>query len=299
MSRLGDLVATLSPDTTPIAGLPAVRVGPTDGLPQAGDAGPSPLVLVPGLNDPLHSVADSRWFPRLVAGYCITFAARRPVYYVSQPRDGDGTTGTTAAGLARAYEPALEEIRDRHGRPPALLGLSMGGFLVTELTADRPDLVERAVLGLAGDRVDRQRGHETLKRWDDHAAAGRWAPVYRDAADLVAAGPERLAMRAGGRLYDLATAPSDPAAFRRAVRACLAYDAGDRLRSVADTDVSLLVVGGDGDPFFTDDAFARAARFADCRRARLTNAAHDAVLSGDAFDRVVAEFLATAGGETP
>lgn len=291
MSRLGDLAATLSPELEPVAGLPAVRVGPTtDDRP----AERPPLVLVPGLNDPLHSVADSAWFPHLVAGYCTTFADRRAVYYVSQPRDGHGAAGTTIEDVAAAYKPALETVRDRHDRAPALLGLSMGGFLVAELAAARPDLIERAVLGLAGDRIDRDTGRELLERWDDHATAGRWAPVYRDAADVVAAGPERLAMRAGGRLYDLATAPADPDAFRRAIRASLAYDAGDTLAAVADTDTPLLVVGGDDDPFFTDGAFGRAARLAGCRRARLTNAAHDAVLSDDTFDRVVGEFLSPA-----
>lgn len=286
MSLLGDLAATLSAEVCRIAGLPTVQVAP-----RGASADDPPVVLVPGLNDPLHSVADSRWFPRLVARYCLTFADGRPVYYVSQSRAGEGTGGTTVADLAAAHEAAVVEIRERHGRSPALFGLSMGGFLVSEIAASWPDLVDRAVLGLAADRIDRGSGRDMLDRWDGHAAAGRWRPIYRDAAEVVAAGPERLAMRAGGRLYDLVNSPSDPGAFRRAVRACLDYDGGDALAAVAETDVPLLIVGGDDDPFFTDDAFDRAARLGGGRRARLRNAAHDAVLSGDAFDRVVGEFL--------
>jgi pimeloyl-ACP methyl ester carboxylesterase len=288
---LAALSAAVAPETGRLAGLPFVRVGPT-GEQTRPATGRAPLVLVPGLNDPLHSVATSGWVRRAVAGYCVTFAADRAVYYLSQPREG---RSAGVAGIATAYESALDAVRRRHDRVPALLGLSMGGFLASEVVAARPDLVDRLVLGLAADRVDRASGRDTLRRWDDHAVAGRWPRVYREAGALLADGGRRVGLQVAGTVYGRLRPPAESEPFRRAIAACLDYDGARTLRAVAETAVPTLVVGGDADPFFTDDAFDRAARLADCRRVRLRDAAHDAVLSGAAFDRVVGAFLAVGG----
>ncbi len=270
-----------------VAGLPAVRVGPatpaSDGRHET--ASETPIVVVPGLNDPLYAVDDSRPFRWLVARFCRRYAGRRPVYYVSQPREGEGVRA-----VAEGYEPAVAALRERHGRPVALLGLSMGGVVAAAVAAARPALVDRVVLGLAGDRVDRDDGRALLRRWDDHAAAGRWRPVYHSASAVVASGALRVALQAVARVYDRFRTPPDPAAFRRAIDACLAHD-GAALAGVATAGVPTLVVGGDRDPFFTEAAFDRAAERTAGRRACLRGLGHDAVLAGGAFDRVVRRFL--------
>ncbi len=278
----------VTPGRERLADLPAVRVGPPGGGARA------PLVVLPGLNDPLHGVADSRWFPRVAARYCRRYADRRSVYYVGQSRSVAASTERIAAG----YRPALAAVAERHDRPPALLGLSMGGFLASEVAAARPGLVDRLVLGLAADCVDRASGRELLREWDDHAAAGRWGAIYRSASGVVARGAARLAMQVAGTVFDRLRDPRSPAAFRRAVQACLDHDGRAALSAVADAGVPTLVVGGTGDPFFTDAGLDSAARLADGRRVRLRGAAHDAVLAGGAFDRVVRRFLAgTDAGE--
>ncbi len=278
-----------APPVERVAGLPAVRVDPATSASDRSDAQGRdqwpPLVVVPGLNDPLYAVDDSRPLRWLVAGFCRRYAARRAVYYVSQPREGEDV-----AAIAAGYGPAVTALRERHGRPVALLGLSMGGFVAAAVAAARPDAVTRLALGLAGDRVDRESGRALLRRWDDHAAAGRWLPVYRSASDVVARGAWQTALRAAARVYDRLRSPSDPPAFRRAIDACLAYD-GSALDRVAAAGVSTLVVGGDDDPFFTRAAFDRAADRTDGRRVRLQGVGHDAVLAGGAFDRVVRRFL--------
>jgi pimeloyl-ACP methyl ester carboxylesterase len=241
---------------------PYVRVRAADPDPAA-----VPLVVVPGLNDPLLRVTGTPWYAALMALFARRYADERDVYVVSRPLDTPETTREMADG----YAPVLDAIERAD-----VLGLSMGGFLVQHLAADHPDLVHRAVLGLAAARLSPD-GRAVVARWRDWGQDGEWGRVYRDAYDAVATGPLRRLLRLGGAGYArLAPGAESPVDFQRAADACLAHDATDRL---ADVPVPTLVVGGTDDPFFDETDFRdTAAGIPDCSLAVLSGLGHEAVL---------------------
>jgi pimeloyl-ACP methyl ester carboxylesterase len=255
---------------------PFVRVRAADPDPPT-----PPLVVVPGLNDPLLRVTGTPWYAALMALFARRYAARRDVYVVSRPLD----TPDTTRELAQGYVPVLEAVG-----PANVLGLSMGGFLVQHLAADHPDLVERAVLGLAAARLSAD-GREVVGRWRDWGQEGEWGRVYGDAYDAVATGPLRRLLRLGGAGYArLAPGAESPVDFARAADACLVHDATDRLGDVA---VPTLVVGGTADPFFEEADFREtAAGIPDADLAVLSGLGHEAVLCHPrSFDAQLARFF--------
>jgi pimeloyl-ACP methyl ester carboxylesterase len=281
-------------ETGRIAGHPFVRAGPRGdpdggrGGREAGGGDGRPLVLIPGLNDPLQRVCDSRWYALAMWGYCRRWADGRPVYVASRPRGLPADADTRS--LARGYADVLAALCDRHDADRAdAFGISMGGFLVAHLAADRPDLVGRAVLALAADHLA-DRGRALVDRWLAHARRSRWLPVYLAAAGVVARGWRRRAMRAAVRVHDLLTDPVVPEDFRITARATLAHDAGDRLAGI---ERPTLVVGGDGDPFFSLERFRATARaIPGGRFARLRGASHEAVIQHPGvFEAPIREFL--------
>ncbi|WP_390293057.1 alpha/beta fold hydrolase [Haloarchaeobius litoreus] len=255
------------------AGHPFVRVGD----------GPRTLLVVPGLNDPLHTVGDSWWYPRLMALYLRRYADTHTGYMVSRPHGL--ASGTTVSDLARGYERVLDAL---DVGSVDVLGLSMGGFVVQHLAAD-DDRVDRAVLGLSGTRLS-ESGAAVVRRWRDRAAAGHWGPIYRDAAGILAAGARARLLQAGSFVYDRLFEPVDPTDFLVSADACLAFD-GRRVceRVTAPT----LVVGADRDPFFDEGDYRAAAdALPDGRLAMLRGTGHEAVVEHPAaFDGTVRRFL--------
>jgi pimeloyl-ACP methyl ester carboxylesterase len=266
-------VSSALASTGTAAGHPFVRVGD----------GPRTLLVVPGLNDPLHTVGDSWWYPRLMALYLRRYADTHTAYMVSRPHGL--AAGTTAADLARGYERVLDALG---AESVDVLGLSMGGFVVQHLAAGDAR-VDRAVLGLSGASLS-DGGVAVVRRWRDWAAARRWGPIYRDAAGILAAGARARLLQAGSLVYERMFEPVVPADFLVSADACLAFDG----RAVcAAVDQPTLVVGADADPFF-DEADYRAAAdaLADGRLAMLRGTGHEAVVEHpDAFDGTVRRFL--------
>jgi len=259
-----------------VAGHPYVRVAAAD-----RDESRPPLVVLPGLNDPLMRVTATPWYAGLMALLGRRYARRRPVFLVSRPLDGPESVREMAAG----YEPVFERLG-----PADAMGLSMGGFVLIELAAERPDLVERAAFALAAGALS-GRGRTRVERWRDLADRERWRPLFADAFDAVATGWRREALRVGGRLYDaVAPGPESPVDFRREASACLAYDGRERLPAV---DAPALVVGGTTDPFFTEAAFRRTAdELPEGRLAVLRDAGHEApLIHPEAFDAPLRAFF--------
>lgn len=255
---------------------PYVRVAAAD---RDGDA--PPLVIVPGLNDPMLRVSATPWYAGLMALLGRRYAADRPVYLVSRPLDGP----ETIREMARGYAPVFETVG-----PADAMGLSMGGFVLGELAAARPALVDRVAFALAAGALS-ERGRDRVGHWRDLAARERWLPLFLDAYDVVATGAVRRALRIGGRLYDLlAAGPESPVDFRREAAACLAHDGWDRL---ADVIAPSLVVGGTTDPFFATAAFRRTADALPAGRlALLRDAGHEAPLMRPAtFDEPLRRFF--------
>lgn len=246
--------------------------------------GPRTLLVIPGLNDPLCRVTDRWWFSLLAAAFCGRYTDRHAVAMVSRPPGLD--EGATTRDLAAGYANVLEEI----GRAD-VMGLSMGGFLVAELAADRPDLVEHAIFGLAADRLS-ERGRRVVGRWRGHAERDEWRPIYTEAADAVAGGLWGPVARGAAGLYGRFGTPSraDRRDFLVSAEACLAYDGAGRLD---ETEVPTLVLGGTEDPFFAPEAFRRtAAGIPGARLAEIHGAGHEAVLDRRReFDGAIREFL--------
>ncbi|MFC6904401.1 alpha/beta hydrolase [Halalkalicoccus tibetensis] len=246
--------------------------------------GPRTLIVIPGLNDPLCRVTDRWWFSLLAAAYCNRYAGRHTVAMVSRPPGLDEEASVRE--LAGGYADVLEEIG-----PADVMGLSMGGFLVAELAADRPDLVEHAILGLAAARLS-ERGREVVGRWREYAGEDRWRPICTEAAGAVAGGLRGTVARDAARLYGLLGSPSpvDRHDFLVSAEACLAYDGTDRLEEIG---VPTLVIGGTEDPFFAPEAFrGTAAGITDGRLVELDGVGHEAVLDHRRpFDGAIREFL--------
>ncbi|WP_435358487.1 alpha/beta fold hydrolase [Haloarchaeobius sp. DFWS5] len=252
---------------------------------QTGD-GPRTLLVIPGLNDPLHRVGDSRWFPRLMALYLKRYADSHTVYMVSRPRGLPD--GATTADMAAGYETVLDELGVAEPASVDVLGLSMGGFLAQHLAAN-DDRIRRAVLGLSAATLSDE-GATIVRRWRDLADRRRWGPIYREAYDIVADGALSLTLQAGSVGYDLLSEPAVPADFCISADACLAHDGTAVL---GDIGCPTLVVGGDSDVFFDESGYRKTADgLANGRLALLRDAGHESVIEHpDAFDGTVREFL--------
>lgn len=246
--------------------------------------GPRTLIVIPGLNDPLCRVTDRLWFSLLVATYCNRYTGRHTVAMVSRPAGipDDATTRELAAG----YGKVVEETG-----PADVMGLSMGGFLLAHLAADRPDLVDRAIFGLAGARLS-DRGRDVVERWHEHATHENWRPIYEEAAEAVASGVRGPVVRNAARLYGRlgSQSPIDRHDFLVSAAACLAHDATPQLSEIR---VPTLVIGGTDDPFFTSESYREtAAEIPESRFVEIENAGHEAVLGRRReFDGAIRDFL--------
>jgi pimeloyl-ACP methyl ester carboxylesterase len=254
-----------------LAGHPSLRVGEGD-----------PLVVVSGLNDPLCRVGERAFFDALVAAYCRRCARAfdRAVYFVSRPAGLDPDASTR--DMARGYADVLEAL-DRG----VVLGLSMGGFVAHHLAAERPDLVEAVVFGLAADCLS-PHGAATVARWREWADVGHWLPIYRAGVEAVFAPPVATLGALAATAYDrVVAAPRAPADFVISASACLDHHCTRTLS------VPALVVGGTRDPFFSERRFRETARALDARFARLDGASHRALVhrAGE-FDAAIGDFLA-------
>ncbi|WP_159436318.1 alpha/beta fold hydrolase [Halosegnis longus] len=244
-----------------------------------------PLLVVPGVNDPLLPAGSRAWFDGVLSGYCYRQARAcaaagvpRTVWYVSRPA---ASGAATAAAMADGYRAVLDELG-----PVDLLGVSMGGFVALEL-ARGDDRVRSVTLALAAARLSRH-GRESLETWDAWARGGQWAKVYRAGLAAVTSGWwSRLtapAIRPFERLRDHPTE-----AFRRSLAVATRFDAMPWLSELS---VPSLVVGGTADPFFTTTAFATTADALGGRYERLNGWGHDVLIDdGRRVDEPIARFL--------
>jgi len=278
-------------DAGRIAGHPFVRVG-------RGSRRSRPLVVIPGLNDPLTRVTDTPLFAATAMAYCARYAGiggregSRRVYMVSRPAD---RRAETTREMAAGYAAVLREIGPDRG-PADLLGLSMGGFVAGEIAVAYPHSVGRLVFGLAAARLSDE-GRGTVARWGRWADGGNWLPIYREAIDAVSVGGKRRALRIVAHGYDALTdGPRCPEAFRTEVRACLSHDGTRGLKRI---EAPTLVIGADADPFFSPRGYKQTARALPEGSLRLfSGIGHQAVLERRrAFDAAVRAHLASTGGQ--
>lgn len=261
--------------------------GRVTGHPYVAWGSGDPLVILPGLNDPLVRAGEHWWFDVLATSFCrrLSLACRdagasREVYYISRPAGlpSDASTRTMAGN----YVPVLDALDGGNGVD--VLGISMGGFLAPALAA-RSSHVRSVTLALAADRLS-PHGVTTVRKWKEWAACNEWQRVGRTGIRAVARGARRRAGTLGAWAWSLAGGPVEPDDFLVSAQACLTHE---WTRPVGPP---TLILGGTQDPFFTDAAFGRAAAALDARHARLDGWGHDVVIHGaESFDPVIAEFI--------
>lgn len=244
------------------------------------------LVVLPGLSDAFATGDPSRLTAALLDRlYYGAYREEFTVHVVGRPRGLD--PGTTTRDMAADYATLLEAFDG----PVAVEGVSMGGLVAQHLAADRPDLVERLVLGVSACRVGEE-GRRVLGRWHQWAVAGGWTRILADSASVTYTGHRR-------RLYPslLGTVgrarprePAFPDDVPVSLRACLDHDTTDRLD---DIEAPTLVIGGDEDAFFPAELLERtAAGVPDARLKLFAGVGHGAVEERKReFDDSVRAFL--------
>lgn len=248
------------------------------------------LVVLPGLSDAFQGPApDDRYAWLLSRYYYRGYTGAFTVYVVGRPRrlPAGHSTREMARGVVRAVE-ALDP-------PVDLSGLSLGGLVAQHVAADRPDLLGRLVLGVAGCRLG-PAGRDLARRWRDWAAAGLWREVVRDSVPASYTGVRRWLYPPLLRLFGRAL--PEPAAVSDVVVSCQAaldHDAADRLAGVA---VPTLVAGGTADPFFPVEVLEETAGAIPEARLELFEGGGHGVFEERrrAFDARVKDFLDGADG---
>jgi pimeloyl-ACP methyl ester carboxylesterase len=225
---------------------------------EAGLRSSAPVVLVHGLG------ASHAWWHRTIPG----LAERHRVLAVDLPgfgrSHGQEFRLDTAAELLAAWAEAIGLER------AAFVGHSMGGLVVADLAAGRPDLVERVVLVNSAGLALPQR---VTRHLANAAGGGRHLPR---------------------RVYPIALGcvlQSGPLTIARAAHQVLATDLTDRLGRIT---APTLVVWGSDDRLLPADYGRRlAAAIPGARFVEIADAGHSPMWTRPAeFERTVEAFLA-------
>ncbi len=214
--------------------------------------GDTPLLVLPGVtagigwwNDPdwLTATALERYYFRAYRDYDVWVMPRPP-----------GGERTTTAAMAADYAEVLEALGTAN-----VIGISLGSAIGAHLTAET-DLVERLVLISCGTGLGAF-GRQTVTRWQEFAAAGRYRELHLDYIRRVYAGRNRLLIpplyRLGAPWLPKPTCEGD---VGRACEAMLSYDG----TILSDVSVPSLVVGGKEDSLVPITAHRDAAARLDC-----------------------------------
>ena len=220
-----------------------------DGAPYLKLGQGPPLVSVPGLT-PEHDVPRG-WQRRMALSHVRPWARDFTVYVVNRKRGL--RTGESMSGIAGHLADAIEHDI---AQPVFLEGTSTGGSVVLQLAVDRPDLVTRLAVVSAAYRLGprgRELQAELARRIREGEAQEGWASVMT----LMLPDPLRRPARPLARLVTGPMVPEDPTDALVTLEAEDAFDVeADLPRITAPT----LVIGGDGDGFYTPELFAGTAR---------------------------------------
>ncbi|NUC71854.1 alpha/beta fold hydrolase [Haloterrigena sp. SYSU A558-1] len=254
---------------------PYVRVG----------HGPETLLVIPGIGDAMFDGAYGRTDAVTTAATFRRFLADYTVYLVSRPRGLEDRQSIGA--MARDYERVLAD----HVGAASVLGLSMGGLIGQELARERPDLVDRLVLGVSGCRLA-ESGRPLVRELHRLALEGEWTEIRARLYEAMFTGTWRRAVpllsRTVGRVSP--PNPADPRDVPISFEAVRDYDGTDRL---AELESRTLVIGGTDDPFFPEEILRETYEgLPDGQLAMFSGARHGAFLERKAgFDDWVERFL--------
>ena len=219
---------------------PCVRIG----------SGPENLVILPGTtleNEPPNRFAA--WTYRLGFG---RFARGLTVYVINRRRGMP--TGYTTQDMAADYAAVLKQELG----PSHIMGFSTGGEIAQYVAIDHPASVRSLILVVSACRLSVS-GREICERWQALAREERWRELRADMASVAVSSEtnKRLArafMRAfGGLVFRV---PSDPSDFLTTLDADLHHDTTGLLGGIS---APTLVVGGNEDPFYSEDLLRETA----------------------------------------
>jgi pimeloyl-ACP methyl ester carboxylesterase len=213
-------------------------------------SGPENLVILPGLtleNEPPNRFAA--WTYRLGFG---RFAKGHAVYVINRRRGMP--SGYTTRDMAADYAAVLEQELG----PSHLMGFSTGGEIAQYVAIDHPVSVQCLILVVSACRMS-EAGREICERWQALAREGRWRELRADMASVAVSSEtnKRLArafIRVFGNL--VFRVPSDPQDFLTTLDADLSHDTTGQLGGIS---APTLVVGGNEDPFYSEDLLRETA----------------------------------------
>lgn len=209
------------------------------------------MVLIPGLS--LRDVKGSgmslaymyRRFTKEFRIYC--FDRRKRV-----------TAGYTASDIAKDIAAGMDELGLRNA---CVLGVSQGGMAAQYLALERPDLVDKVVLGVTLAQTN-STVESCIKKWVGMAEQDDFAALTRDIFDTMYP-PEYVAKyRLLMPLLQRTAKPKDTQRFIRLAKACLTCDTYDRLPELHG---KALVLGAGQDKVVTAEASAEMAERIGCR----------------------------------
>jgi len=216
------------------------------------------LVVLTGVLDGIGWWNDPDWVTaRALESYYFRAYREYDVWVIARPPGLP--EGVDAAEMAAGYAEVLAELGPAH-----VLGVSLGGAIGAQL-AVQTDLVRRLVLVSCGAGLGKY-GRQTIERWREHAAAGRYRELHMEYVRTVYAGARRLVApllyRAAARWLPEPEMPGD---VERSCAALLSFDGS----VFADVSAPALVVGGTRDVLVPVERQREVARRLDGRLARL------------------------------
>jgi pimeloyl-ACP methyl ester carboxylesterase len=198
-------------------------------------------------NEPANRFAA--WTYRLGFG---RFARDYTLYVINRRRGMPPgyTTRDMARDCARVIEGELG--------PSHLMGFSTGGDIAQYVAIDHPAAVRSLILVVSACRLSEE-GRGICERWQTMAREGRWRELKEDMASVAVSGEtnKRLArafIKVFGRF--VLKAPSVPQDFLTTLEADLGHDTTGRLSEIS---TPTLVIGGNEDPFFSEDLLRETA----------------------------------------
>jgi pimeloyl-ACP methyl ester carboxylesterase len=213
-------------------------------------SGPENLVIMPGLtleNEPPNRIAA--WTYRLGFG---RFARDYAVYVINRRRGMP--PGYTTQDMAADYAAVLEQELG----PSHLMGFSTGGDIAQYVALNHPGALQSLVLVVSACRLSEE-GRGICERWQAMVREGRWRALRADMASVAVSSERnkrfaRTFMRVfGGLVFRI---PSDPSDFLTTLDADLDHDTTGRLGEIS---TPTLVIGGNEDPFFSEDLLRETA----------------------------------------
>jgi 3-oxoadipate enol-lactonase len=199
----------------------------------------------------------------------------------------------TFKGLAQS---ALDLIDALQCESVTLVGHSMGGMVAQELTARRPDRVNRLVLCGTSAAFGKRTDGRLAEGWAEQFISQRTAPLNAGqtmeqlAQTLIPQMVGPGAMPEGLRLAEFCMANVPPSTYRRALEALVTFD---RQRALGEVRVPTLLVGGEFDRVAGPSVMKQmAAAIPRARYVEMAGMGHLMNLEApDAFDALLLAFL--------